>query len=205
MAEGPDKQDRVRAGEQIAVLAWGMCAFALALISAFRSAGWWTGRLPQATQPGRMVLSGRRLYRRSAVAGRGLRRLRAVGRSWLCPPCQPKRVVCEDVHPPTSRCGCATRPSPKAHARTDKRIPPGVLCKRRGILYFAGGLARIIQSNTLRVGNARVPIPLRRTTFSGTVNRMMPIPYSFNPIRANLRSSAMPLWPYFSDWEMPFS
>ena len=48
------------------------------------------------------------------------------------------------------------------YARTDKRIPPGVLCKRRGILYFAGGLARIIQSNTLRVGNVRVPIRLRR-------------------------------------------
>ena len=85
------------------------------------------------------------------------------------------------------------------------RLPPGVLCKRRGILYFAGGLARIIQSITLRVGNVRVPIRLRRTTFSGTVNRVAPSFHSFNSIRASLRSSAIPLWPCFSDWEMPFS
>ena len=53
----------------------------------------------------------------------------------------PGRAV---YNPPTSLRGCVPRPSTKTHARTDKRIPPGVLCKRRGILYFAGGLARII-------------------------------------------------------------
>ena len=79
------------------------------------------------------------------------------------------------------------------------------MCKRRGIPYFAGGLARIIRSNMLRVGNGRVPIRLRRITFSGTVNRVVSGFYSFNPIRASLRSSAIPLWPCLSDWEMPFS
>jgi hypothetical protein len=34
VAEGLDKQARERAGGQVAVLAWGMCAFALAMISA---------------------------------------------------------------------------------------------------------------------------------------------------------------------------
>ena len=83
-------------------------------------------------------------------------------------------VVKEAMQPAHISYGYAPRPSPKRHARTDKRIPPGVLCKRRGILYFAGGLARIIQSITLRVSNARVPIRLRRTIFSGTVNRAAP-------------------------------
>jgi hypothetical protein len=80
-----------------------------------------------------------------------------------------------------------------------------VLCKRRGILYFAGELARIIQSNTLKNGNVRVPIRLRREAFFGTANRIAPRAHSFNWIRASLRSSAIPLWPCFSDWEMPCS
>ena len=50
--------------------------------------------------------------------------------------------------------------------RCDKRIPPGVLCKRRGILYFAGGLARIIERDTLKGSNVRVSIRLRRKVFS---------------------------------------
>ena len=85
-------------------------------------------------------------------------------------------------------------------------MPPGVLCKRRGILYFAGGLASIIERDTLKDGNARVPIRLRRKVFSPcTVNRTPWKAHSFSWIRASLRSSAIPLWPCFSDWEMPFS
>ena len=84
-------------------------------------------------------------------------------------------------------------------------MPPGVLCKRRGILYFAGGLARIIWSNTLKDGNARVPIRLRRKTFSRAVNRTYRKVHSLSWIRASLRSSAIPLWPCFSDWAIPFS
>ena len=99
MAEGLEEQARARAGSRAAVLAWGMCAFALALISAslvlallgtarvvgldFPLVGvsgalvGGLGRLPQASQSGRMVLSGRCLYRRAAGVGRGLRHLRA--------------------------------------------------------------------------------------------------------------------------------
>jgi hypothetical protein len=40
----------------------------------------------------------------------------------------------------------------------DEKSLPGVLCKRRGILYFAGELARIIGPDTLRDGNVHVPI-----------------------------------------------
>ena len=43
-----------------------------------------------------------------------------------------------------------------------ERTLPGVLCKRRGILYFAEELARIIGPATLRGCNMRVPILLRR-------------------------------------------
>ena len=86
---------------------------------------------------------------------------------------------------------------------SDEKSLPGVLCKRRGILYFAGEPARIIGPSALRVGNVRVPIWLRCGSFCrrAVTNN----PYSFNCIRASLRSSAIPLWPCFSDWEMPFS
>src|SRR5215218_6697694 len=47
-----------------------------------------------------------------------------------------------------------------------QRSLPDVLCKRRGILYFAGEPARIIGPDTLRGGNARVPILLRRRNCS---------------------------------------
>ncbi len=50
-------------------------------------------------------------------------------------------------------------PKPK-----QKSLPPGVLCKRRGILYFAGELARIIGGVMLRHGNVCVSIWLRRKT-----------------------------------------
>ena len=49
----------------------------------------------------------------------------------------------------------------------DERSLPGVLCKRRGILYFAGEPARIIRPDTLKGGNVRVPILLRRGKFYG--------------------------------------
>jgi hypothetical protein len=39
-----------------------------------------------------------------------------------------------------------------------------VLCKRRGILYFAGGPARIIGGVMLKHGNVCVSIWLRRKT-----------------------------------------
>jgi hypothetical protein len=47
------------------------------------------------------------------------------------------------------------------------RALPGVLCKRRGILYFAGEPDRIIGPGKLRDGNVRVPIWLRRRLFYG--------------------------------------
>jgi hypothetical protein len=56
--------------------------------------------------------------------------------------------------------------SGRAHG-PDERSLPGVLCKRRGILYFAGEPARIIGPCTLKDGNARVPILLRREKFYG--------------------------------------
>jgi hypothetical protein len=40
--------------------------------------------------------------------------------------------------------------------------PPGVLCKRRRILCFAGGLCRIMGAATLRGGDVRVPVRLQR-------------------------------------------
>jgi hypothetical protein len=40
--------------------------------------------------------------------------------------------------------------------------PPGVLCKRRRILCFAGGLYGIMGAATLRGGDARVPLWLQR-------------------------------------------
>jgi hypothetical protein len=55
------------------------------------------------------------------------------------------------------------------------------------------GLARIIERDALKVGNARVPIRLRRKAFSGTVNRIAPKAHSLSWIRASLRSSAIPL------------
>jgi hypothetical protein len=89
-----------------------------------------------------------------------------------------------------------------------ERVLPGVLCKRRGILYFAGELARIIVADALTDGNARVSIWLRRRIFYGLTDLPGPRPhptYSLSCIRASLRSSAIPLWPCFSDWEIPFS
>jgi hypothetical protein len=54
---------------------------------------------------------------------------------------------------------------PRTGVWPDERSLPGVLCKRRGILYFAGEPARIIRPDTLRGGNVRVPIWLRRGPF----------------------------------------
>ena len=94
--------------------------------------------------------------------------------------------------------------SGRAHG-PDERSLPGVLCKRRGILYFAGGLARIIGPDTLRSGNVRVPILLRRGKSTSPDNTLQNRIYSFSCINASLRSSAIPLWPCFSDWAIPFS
>src|SRR5215212_7795128 len=88
-----------------------------------------------------------------------------------------------------------------------ERVLPGVLCKRRGILYFAGELARIIVADALTDGNARVSIWLRRRIFYRSpisqvpgLRAARPHPtYSLSCIRASLRSSAIPLWPCFSD------
>ena len=93
-----------------------------------------------------------------------------------------------------------------------ERSLPDVLCKRRGILYFAGEPARIIGPDTLRDGNVRVPIWLQRCPFYRLADLRRPagrtvpnLTYSFSCINASLRSSAIPLWPCFSDWEIPFS
>ena len=48
-------------------------------------------------------------------------------------------------------------------------------------------------TKALKVGNARVPIRLRRKAFSGTVNRIAPKAHSLSWIKASLRSSAIPL------------
>ena len=48
-----------------------------------------------------------------------------------------------------------------SESRVYQRVPPGVLCKRRGILYFAGGLLPHYRSVVLREGVARVPVRLR--------------------------------------------
>jgi hypothetical protein len=86
-----------------------------------------------------------------------------------------------------------------------KRSLPDVLCKRRGILYFAGEPARIIGPDTLRGGNVRVPILLRHGRLTSPDDTLQNRIYSFNCMSASLRSSAIPLWPYFSDWAIPFS
>jgi hypothetical protein len=49
-----------------------------------------------------------------------------------------------------------------------QRVLPGVLCKRRGILYFAGELARIIGADTLKDGNVRVSILLKPGFYIGS-------------------------------------
>src|SRR5215211_6434407 len=56
----------------------------------------------------------------------------------------------------------SSRSLPRTGAWSDERVLPDVLCKRRGILYFAGEPARIIGPEALRDSNARVPIWLRR-------------------------------------------
>ncbi len=86
-----------------------------------------------------------------------------------------------------------------------KRSLPDVLCKRRGILYFAGEPARIIGPDTLRGGNVRVPILLRRRKLTSPSDTLQNGIYPFNCTSASLRSSAIPLWPCFSDWAIPFS
>jgi hypothetical protein len=86
-----------------------------------------------------------------------------------------------------------------------ERTLPGVLCKRRGILYFAEELARIIRPDTLTRCNVRVPILLRREKLPSPGRTILNRIYSFSCISASLRSSAIPLWPCFSDWAIPFS
>ena len=83
-----------------------------------------------------------------------------------------------------------------------KECPPACCASGGGSPTSPGGLPRIIRSIMLRVGNTPVPIPLRGTIFR---HREAPGGHSFSPIRASLRSSAIPLWPCFSDWEIPFS
>src|SRR5215218_5005510 len=56
----------------------------------------------------------------------------------------------------------SSRSLPRTGAWSDERVLPDVLCKRRGILYFAGEPARIIGPEALRDSNARVPSWLRR-------------------------------------------
>ena len=94
---------------------------------------------------------------------------------------------------------------PEVYQGPDERSLPDVLCKRRGILYFAGEPARIIGPDTLSCGNARVPILLRRGKFLSPGRTVWNRTYSFSWISASLRSSAIPLWPCFSDWAIPFS
>src|SRR5215210_5506752 len=67
---------------------------------------------------------------------------------------------------------CTFRTSTRTGAWPNVRVLPDVLCKRRGILYFAGEPARIIRPDTLKGGNVRVPILLRRrlSTDSGASN-----------------------------------
>jgi hypothetical protein len=85
----------------------------------------------------------------------------------------------------------------------DERSLPGVLCKRRGILYFAGEPDRIIGPVGLKDGNVRVSILLRRRKCSR--HALWNGIYSLSCISASLRSSAIPLWPCLSDWAIPFS
>ena len=87
---------------------------------------------------------------------------------------------------------------------TERKIAPRRVVQAERILYFAGEPARIIRPDTLRGGNVSVPIWLRRTLFYRLADAQKRI-YSPNCISASLRSSAIPLWPCFSDWEIPFS
>src|SRR5215211_7199284 len=63
----------------------------------------------------------------------------------------------------------SSRSLPRTGAWSDERVLPDVLCKRRGILYFAGEPARIIGPEALRDSNARVPIWLRRRFSIGSL------------------------------------
>jgi hypothetical protein len=67
-------------------------------------------------------------------------------------------------------------------------VLPDVLCKRRGILYFAGELARIIGPEALKDGNARVSILLRRQIYYPLAEMLVSghpwgLPYCTEPIR----------------------